>query len=70
MPRYLFRVQYTIGAGPDAVGVDGALGSVVYEPVCVDAATEAAAVTDVESATARYMAAVTATRTVTLVLAV
>jgi len=67
MPRYLFRVAYTIGAGVDAVGVDGAIGSVTYEPVCVDAATEAEARTAVEAATDRYKAAVSATRTLTLV---
>jgi hypothetical protein len=70
MPRYLFRVQYTIGAGPDAVGVDGAKDSVTYEPVAVDAATEAAARTAVEAATDRYKAAVNATRTLTLVTTV
>ena len=67
MPRYLFRVQYTIWAGVDAVGVDSALGSVTYEPVCVIAATEADARTQVDTATARYAAAVSATKVLTLV---
>jgi hypothetical protein len=59
MQRFLYRVQYT---HPD--------GSVAYEPVCVRAADgdETAARTEVESATTRYMTAVGATRTLTLVL--
>ncbi len=56
MKRYLYRVQYTYTSGPDAANVDRALGSVTYEPVCVDAATEAAALTEVEGATDRYVA--------------
>ncbi len=67
MPRYLYRVQYTYTAGPDATNVDMALGSVTYEPMTVDAATEAEAEADVFAATARYPAAVGATRTVTRV---
>ncbi len=59
MPRYLFRVQYTLS---DA--------SITYEPVCVDAVTVDAAVTAVEAATDRYTLAVSATRTVTLVTTV
>lgn len=70
MPRYLYRVQYTIGAGPDEAGADGAVGSVTYEPVAVDAATEASARTAVEAATDRYKAMVSATRTLTLVTTV
>jgi uncharacterized membrane protein len=56
MPRYLFRVQYTLTDG-----------SVTYEPVCVVAATEADARTEVDTATVRYAAAVSATKTLTLV---
>ena len=59
MPRYLFRVQYTLTDG-----------SITYEPVCVDAATEAAARTDVDAATERYRIAVGATKTLTLVTTV
>jgi len=53
--RYLFAVRYT---HPD--------GSWVEEPVCVRAATELAARTEVEGATVRYAAAVGATKTITL----
>lgn len=42
-------------------------GTSAYEPVCVDAATQQAAEDDVDAATARYPAAVGATKTVTLV---
>ena len=59
MPRYLFRVEYVYADGTSA-----------YEPVCVDAATEQAAADEVAAATARYPAAVGATKTVTLVLTV
>ena len=54
--RYLFRVAYT-----------DADGQVAYEPVSVRAETEAAALTEVESATSRYMTAVGATRAITLI---
>ena len=57
MNRYLFRVQYTFS---DA--------TVAYEAVCIRAATEAAALTDVTTATSRYMTAVGATRTISLTL--
>ena len=56
MPRYLFRVQYTLTDG-----------SVTYEPVCVIAATETDARTEVDTATDRYADAVRATKTLTLV---
>ena len=59
MPRYLFRVQYTLTDG-----------SITYEPVCVDAATESDARTDVDTATMRYPTAVGATKTLTLVTTV
>jgi hypothetical protein len=55
MPRYLFRVQYTLTDG-----------SVTYEPVCVVAATEADARTEVDDATERYRIAVSATKVITL----
>jgi hypothetical protein len=42
-------------------------GTSSYEPVCVDAATEALARADVDAATTRYPAAVGATKTLTLV---
>lgn len=61
--RYLFRVTYTLPDGMAAV--PGA--STVYEPVSVRAETEAAALTDVTTATTRYLTAVGATRTITLV---
>jgi hypothetical protein len=58
MQRFLFRVQYTYTDGTTA-----------YEPVCVRAADGdlTAATTEVEGATARYMTAAGATRTITLV---
>lgn len=58
MQRFLYRVAYTHRDG-----------SIAYEPVCVQAADgdEAAAQAEVEAATTRYMAAVGATRTLTLV---
>lgn len=64
MNRYLYRVQYTL---PD--GTTPTVGeTIAYEPVCVRALTEAAALVEVEEATARYLAAVVgATRTITLV---
>ena len=61
--RYLFRVMYTWPDG--AAPIDGV--STVYEPVSVRAETEAAALAEVETATARYMAAVTAPRVITLI---
>lgn len=61
--RYLYRVQYTLPDG--ATPIAGT--SIAYEPVCVRALTEAAALADVEAATARYVAAVGGTRTITLV---
>jgi hypothetical protein len=56
MPRYLFRVRY-----------DFADGTYTYEPVCVDAATETDAETEVDTATERFRAASNATKTLTLV---
>lgn len=55
MNRYLFQVQY---AKRDGTGT--------YEPVCVDAATEAEARTQVLDATKRYASAIGATRTLTV----
>ena len=63
MTRYLYRVQYTLPDG--AVPIEGE--SMAYEPVCVLAETEAAALTEVEGATDRYRVAAGATRTITLV---
>jgi len=60
--RYLYRVTYTLPDGTTPI----AGASVAYEPVCVRAETEALALTEVEGATARYMTAVGATRTITL----
>ena len=59
MERFLFRVQYTY---PD--------DTVSYESVCVRAADDdaSAALTEVETATARYRDLVGATRTITLLL--
>jgi hypothetical protein len=64
MNRYLYRVtyEYPDGVAPIA-GVTHA-----YEPVCVRATTEAAALAEVTTATSRYMTAAGATRTMTLVL--
>ncbi len=59
MPRYLFRVQYLYTDGTSA-----------YEPVCVDADTEAEAEVDVSAATDRYPTLVGATKTITLVTTV
>ena len=59
MNRYLFQVRYDY---PD--------GSGTYEPVCIDAASEAAATTDVLAATARHATLTNATRTTTVVLVV
>ena len=56
MPRYLYRVEY--------IHTDGTSS---YEPVCVDAASEADAEAEVDAATERYPAAVGATKTLTLV---
>jgi hypothetical protein len=63
MNRYLYRAQYSLpdGRAPIA-GV-----TVSYEPICVRALTEAEALVAVTDATARYPAAVGATRTLTLV---
>lgn len=61
MARYLFRVQYIYSDNTD-------VKFPVYESVCVEAATEAAALADVEAATQRYPAAVGATKEITLVL--
>lgn len=63
MQRYLFRVTYTLPDG--MVPIAGV--STVYESVCVRADTEAAALAEVEMATARYMTAVSATRAIALV---
>jgi hypothetical protein len=57
MQRYLYRAQYTYDDGTSS-----------YEPVCVRAATEAAALIEVTAATARYPTAIGATRTITLTL--
>jgi hypothetical protein len=63
MQRYLYRVRYEYADGmTPTAGVTFA-----YEPVCVRALTEAAALTEVEGATARYLAASGTTRTITLV---
>ena len=67
MPRYLYRVQYTYTAGVDAVGVDAAKGSHTYEPVALDAADDAAALTAVTAATDLFTNSSKATRTITLV---
>ena len=64
MQRFLFRVAYTLPDGTTPI----AGASVAYEPVCVRAETEALALSDVQTATARYVAAVGGTRTITLVL--
>lgn len=56
MPRYLYRVQYLYTDGTSS-----------YEPIALDADTEADAEADVLAATERYPTAVGATRTVTLV---
>ena len=59
MQRYLFRVQYTYSDGTSS-----------YESVCVRAANgdEAGARAEVTTATSRYMTAVGATRTLTLLV--
>lgn len=57
MNRYLYRAQYTYSDD-----------TVSYEPVCVRAETEAAALEEVTDATSRYPAAVSATVDLTLVL--
>ena len=64
MNRYLYRAQYTLPDG--AVPIAGT--SVTYEPICVRALTEAAALVEVTAATSRYPTAVGATVTLTLVL--
>jgi hypothetical protein len=64
MQRYLYRVRYEYADGmTPTAGVTSA-----YEPVCVRALTQAEALTEVESATARYLAASGTTRTITLIL--
>ena len=65
MERFLFRVQYDYEDGMTPIA--GVTSS--YEPVCVRAADgdEAAALAEVEDATARYVAAAGVTRTITLV---
>jgi len=62
MERFLFRVLYTWTDAADET-------QTTYESVCVRAADddEAAALAEVEDATARYLAAVSGTRTITLV---
>lgn len=65
MNRYLFRVRYTNVADPDD---PFAIDQVSYEPVCVRALTEAAALAEVETATERYRDAIGATRVITLTL--
>jgi hypothetical protein len=59
MERTLFRVQYTYADGTSS-----------YEPVCIRAATgdAAAALAEVTTATSRYLTAVGATRTITVVV--
>lgn len=64
MNRYLYRVRYDYPDGMTPIA--GATSS--YEPVCVRALTEAAALAEVTTATARYLAAAGVTRTITLVL--
>lgn len=56
MSRYLYRVTYTL-----------ADGSVTYEPMAVETATEAEAEAEVDASTQRYPAAVGATKTLTLI---
>jgi hypothetical protein len=63
MQRFLFRVQYAYPDGRTPIaGV-----TLSYEPVCIRAETAAAAQSEVEAATARYVAAAGVTRTITLV---
>ena len=62
MNRYLYRVTYSY------LDTDGLTTLTAYEPVCVRALTEAAALSEVTTATTRFMTAVDATRTMTLVL--
>jgi hypothetical protein len=64
MNRYLFRVQYDYADGMTPIA--GVTSS--YEAVCIRAATEAAALTEVETATDRYQIAAAVTRTITLTL--
>jgi hypothetical protein len=64
MNRYLYRARYDLPDGRAPIA--GVTSS--YEPICVRAATEAEALTEVTSATARYPTAVGATVTLTLVL--
>ena len=64
MQRYLYRVRYDYADGTTPIA--GVTSS--YEPVCIRAATEAAALTEVTAATARYPTAIGATRTITLTL--
>jgi hypothetical protein len=63
MQRFLYRVQYTYPA-QTVLGVTSQ--PVSYESVCVRADDETAALADVEVGTLRYMTAVGATRTLTL----
>jgi len=63
MNRYLYRVAYAYADGmTPIVGVI----TTAYEPVCVRATTEAAALDEVTGLT-RYMTAAGVTRTITLV---
>lgn len=64
MPRYLFRVQYDYADGRTPIA--GVTSS--YEPVCIEADTEAQALVEVTAATSRYTTAVGVTRTITLTL--
>ena len=64
MQRYLFRVAYTYADG--ATPIAGI--TVAYEPTCVRAEDEASARAAVLAATTRYLTAVGATKTVTLIL--
>lgn len=61
MARYLFRVQYIYSD-------DTIVKFPVYESICIEAATLAAAEAEVDAATDRYPQAVGATKTITLVL--
>jgi hypothetical protein len=54
--RYLYRVTYTLEDD-----------SVCYEPICVRAASEADALTEVDTASTRFPDAVHATKTLTLI---
>jgi hypothetical protein len=64
MNRYLYRAQYDLPDGRAPIA--GVTTS--YEPICVRALTEAAALVEVTAATSRYPTAVWATVTLTLVL--